>query len=252
MFSLYQSNNSLIYCINLQHREDRKIHTYNEFKKIGISPNKVIYPPFVKDTRGGAFGCYDSHMKIWHNFFYKHPEYNYCLVFEDDFVAQPQAKELLEKAYQFIAKNSNQIDFLFLHNLCVPVQHPLNNNDFTNGYACLAHAYFIMRPYIQNLFNKNQNRLPAANGNHLDFLINWDKNNLLYTEKIFYTKQSCFTQLLDKSDNYFNKLDELFRQDINKRVQNSMDLCKFIKKRGLLNDNQIKKMSLYVNKLVIG
>jgi GR25 family glycosyltransferase involved in LPS biosynthesis len=54
-----------IYCINLKHRTDRKEHSLNEFKKIGISEDKVMYLPFTKDARGGVYGCFDSHMKIW-------------------------------------------------------------------------------------------------------------------------------------------------------------------------------------------
>jgi GR25 family glycosyltransferase involved in LPS biosynthesis len=250
MYSTYQSNNSLIYCINLQHRGDRKIHSYNEFRKIGISPNKVIYPPFVKDTRGGAYGCYDSHVKIWHNFFYKHPEYNYCLVFEDDFVAQPQAKELLEKACNYVDKNVEQIDLLILHHLCVPVGNNLNNEDFTNGYGFLTQAYIVTRPYIQSILNKNQNRLPEPNGCHIDYLMNSVPTDLLYSKKIFYTKQKCFIQLLDKSDNYINKLDELFRKDAIERTQTIVTIAIFLREKRLINDNGIKRFHRFVNKII--
>jgi GR25 family glycosyltransferase involved in LPS biosynthesis len=249
MYSNYQSNNLLIYCINLQHRKDRKIHTQKEFKKIGIDVNQVIYPPLVKDPRGGAYGCYDSHMKIWYNFFTKHPDKSYCLVFEDDFVAEPQARELLKKAEQFVNQNVSQIDLLLLHHLCIPQQHPLNNANFTHGYGLLTQAYFVTRPYIQSIYNKNSNKLPLPNGKHFDMSLNIDSNSLLYSEKIFYTKQPCFTQLLDKSDNYLNKLDELFRQDINKRIENMFKVAVFFKKMGLLTDNSIKKISVTVNKM---
>lgn len=249
MYSAYQSTNLLIYCINLQHRNDRKIHSQSEFKKIGINTKQVIYPPFVKDPRGGVYGCYDSHMKIWYDFFNRYPDHAYCLIFEDDFVAEPAARELLLKASEFVKEHTSEIDILVLHNLCIPVQHPLNNANFTNGYGLLTHAYIVTRPYIKSIYKKNNNKLPSPNGKHLDCLINGNINGLLYSEKIFYTKQPCFTQLLDKSDNYINKLDELFRQDINKRIEHTLKVAQFFKKIGLLNDKSIKKISIIISNI---
>ncbi len=43
-----------IYCINLEHRKDRKEHTIKEFEKMGIDHNKVIYPHFTKHKGGGC------------------------------------------------------------------------------------------------------------------------------------------------------------------------------------------------------
>lgn len=43
-----------IYCINLEHREDRLRHSMTQFKNLGISHNTVIYPFFKKDPRGGC------------------------------------------------------------------------------------------------------------------------------------------------------------------------------------------------------
>ena len=42
-----------IYCINLEHRKDRKEHTIKEFEKLDIPYNKVIYPHFTKHKGGG-------------------------------------------------------------------------------------------------------------------------------------------------------------------------------------------------------
>jgi hypothetical protein len=74
-----------IYCINLEHRNDRKIHSINEFSKINIHYKNVKYLSFTKDNRGGVYGCYDSHMKVWNDFYYNYPNNKFCLVFEDDF-----------------------------------------------------------------------------------------------------------------------------------------------------------------------
>ena len=50
-----------IYCINLKNKNDRKINSEEQFKKLNIY--NVIYPLFTKDKRGGIYGCYASHME---------------------------------------------------------------------------------------------------------------------------------------------------------------------------------------------
>jgi GR25 family glycosyltransferase involved in LPS biosynthesis len=248
MYSVYQTN--LIYCINLQHRQDRKQHTQTEFMKIDIAPEMVIYPRLVKDPRGGVYGCYESHLKIWNDFYYNYPDKPYCLIFEDDFVAQPKAKELMEKAQEFINHNYRQVDILNLHDFDVPVDNPINNKTFNNGYGFLMHAYFITRPYLENILKKNQNKFPSANGYHIDFLLNTYKKNLLYSEKIFYTTQPCFIQLVDKSDNYLNKLDELMREDVNERTYRGIKFSRFVKKYKLLTDNGIKNVYMLLGEII--
>ena len=245
-----------IYCINLAHRPDRKEHTKNEFKKLNIPLHEVTYPYFVKDKRGGSFGCYDSHLKVWQAFTNNYPEHNYCLVLEDDFTIPniQNAQQTLEKSKAFLEKNIDHIDILFLHNLCIKNTKKVKldadfvnadadfvnaDADFVNGYGFLTHAYLITRHYIHTV-------LPLAlkqnTGEHIDFLINIKKNNILYSEKLFYTNQPCFIQLNDKSDNYANIFDELFRRDINERILWGVKYWTFIKKIGLVNDDIIKKI----------
>ena len=62
------ANKYPIYCINLEHRKDRREHSMKQFETLGISPNRVKYPHFTKDPRGGVYGCFDSHIKIWNDF----------------------------------------------------------------------------------------------------------------------------------------------------------------------------------------
>jgi len=245
-----------IYCINLEHRKDRKEHTIKEFEKIGINHNKVIYPHFTKHKRGGVFGCFQSHMKIWNDFFIKYPNKQYCLVFEDDFVISKNSKFIIKKAVKFIDENYKDIDLLFLHNLRVDVDNEINNETFTNGYGLTTHSYFITRHYIQSIIKK-YGKLPEPNGRHFDFELNQNiisKDNWIYTEKIFFTNKECMKQLEDnncKSDNYLNIIDKLFRRDI--ITQN--EYCKiwylFMKKYRIMNDTQLKKLSCFITKIII-
>ena len=239
-----------IYCINLKHRKDRKKHSLKEFKKLGLSSDKIIYPNFIKDKRGGVYGCYESHIYIWNNFFKKYPDNKYCLIFEDDFIINNNTNIILKKATKFIDKNYNNIDMLFLHNLKLHVDNKLNNKYFTNGYGLCMHSYFITRNYIQSLITK-YNKIPKPNGYHIDFNINIDYNNSIHSNKLFFTNIECVKQIVDNSDNYLNWFDKLFRKDINVQVNNVIKIFLFIKKIKLMNTKQIKTLLIFVGKYLI-
>lgn len=239
-----------MYCINLKHREDRKQHSLQQFKKLGIPDYKVIYLPFEKDQRGGVYGCFDSHIKVWKDFFVYHPNETYALIFEDDFVAPSDGLYMLKKAKEFLYENYNRVDLLNIQNFCVPLNDPANNDLFTKGYGLGAGAYMVTRHYIQNIISKFGD-LPEPNGYHIDYQINFnftDKKNSIYTENIFYTKSTCFTQKNDKSDNYVNKLDELTRIDPNLNVYIIIWILRFIKKHKLATDRKTKLIMGFFHK----
>lgn len=241
-----------IYCINLEHRKDRKQHSFNEFMELNIPQNKVIYLPFKKDRRGGVYGCFNSHMKVWKDFFVNHPKKKFCLVCEDDFEINKNTKNIMSDAVDFINDNYTNIDILFLHNLYVTVDNNINTNKFKNGYGFGTHAYFITRNYIQSIIDKYGN-LPKANGRHFDFELsinNVNEDNWLYTEKVFYTTKECIKQKVDNSDNYINYIDKVMRTNINKQLLIPKNFGNFVKKYDLLNDDQLKKFYWYMHNIL--
>ena len=241
-----------IYCINLEHRKDRKENTKKEFEKLDIPYNEVIYPHFTKNKRGGVYGCFDSHMKIWKDFFDKHPNKKYCLVFEDDFVITKHSKSIMKKAVKFIDENYKDIDLLFLHNLRVDVDNEINNETFTNGFGLTTHSYFITRHYIKSIIKK-YGKLPEPTGRHFDFELNQniiDKDNWIYTEKIFFTNKECMKQLVinNKSDNT-NDIYNFLIKDVNKRVKYFTKFCMVVKGCRIINDTQLKMINYYMTKI---
>ena len=236
-----------IYCINLEHRKDRKEHSLEEFTKLDIPHEKLIYPHFTKDLRGGKHGCFDSHMKVWNDFFTKYPNEKYCLVFEDDFVISKKTKSIMKKASKFIEENYEDVDILVLHDLRIPTDNKINNELFTNGYGVTTSSLFITRHYIESIITK-YGKLPEANGRHIDIELNMnilDKDNWIYTEKIFYTNKKCISQLIDKCDNFSNKLDELFRVDINKNLKYLIKSFLLLKICCLQDDKTVRKIICY-------
>jgi GR25 family glycosyltransferase involved in LPS biosynthesis len=227
-----------VYCINLEIRKDRKEHAVKEFSKLGI--DNVIYPVIKKHIKGGAYGCFESHMKVFYDFFYRFKNENYCLIFEDDFVSTEESKNTIYNAIDFINNNYNDIDLLFLHNFRVNINNKINTDIFTNGYGVAAHAYIVTRHYISSIIKKNY-KLPDPCGMQIDFQFNINKNNLLYSEKIFFTNNTCFLQLVDESDNKWTTIDSLFRQkDVNKQFEIWRNLNIVLKNKLLLSDNNIK------------
>ena len=234
-----------IYCINLHDRPDRKKHSQSEFDKIfNLKKRKINYPYFVKHPKGGLHGVYNSHMKIWEDFYNKYPKYNYCLVFEDDFLVSRDTKRIIKKAEKFIKLNDKNIDILFLHNKCVVCKSNINNDLFTNGWGILAHAYFVSRHYIESIIDTHKEIPKELNQvMHFDVLMSHDKNFSLYSDKLYYTKIPCVTQVVSESDNITSGTIGKLVHLLNKSNSNNFAdfYLKLLKPFKFIDNNVLKK-----------
>jgi GR25 family glycosyltransferase involved in LPS biosynthesis len=209
-----------IYCINLKERLDRKKHVEKELKKIDIQPTDVIFLEFYRHKNGGRYGCYDSHMKVWNDFYTNHPDKEMCIIFEDDFEVTENSKLYLTKAISFIEKNKDNIDILFLHDTFVSYsedrdkdKNRIEDKYFIHGYGFLAHAYIVTRKYIKKIIYKNNNRLPRPSKIHFDFDISMQEKSILYSKNIYYCKEPVFIQKNNsESNNYHNIFDKIIRK----------------------------------------
>ncbi len=237
-----------VYCINLNDRPDRKKHSLNEFNKLfNLNKTKINYPYFVKHKKGGLCGVYNSHMTIWEDFYKNYPNNNYCLVFEDDFLVTSKTKKILKKAEKFIQLNNENIDILFLHNKCILSKSEINNDLFTNGWGILAHAYFVSRPYIASIIKKHK-EIPKELDQvmHFDVLMSHDKNFCLYSNKIYYTKVPCVTQIVSDSDNITSGTIAKLIHLLSKSDSNTFAdfYLKLLKPFRFIDHNVLKKMGL--------
>jgi hypothetical protein len=229
-----------IYCINLEERKDRKENIKKEFSKLNIDLSIVKFLKFNRDIRGGRYGCYDSHVKVW-NEFYHNSKSNYCLIFEDDFVSNNNCKGIIEKGKIFMDNNNLNVDFLFLHNIFVnsninknEVSKDINNENFCKGLGSLAHAYFISKNYIKNLINKYEYNWMNPDGLDIDITINCNRKHMIYSDKCYYTKNIMFTQLFQESNNCYNLLDIVIRLPLIQYI--SKDIVQNIVKLVLVNN----------------
>ena len=159
---------------------------------------------------------------------------------------------ILIKATKFMDGMYNNIDILILHSIYINVNNEVNNNLFTNGYGLGLYAYFITRQYIQSIINR-YGSLPEPNGRHIDYDINiniTDKDNRLYSNNIFYTNDTYFNHLIDKSDNYINIIDEMFRGDPTKIQRISCKILLCVRKYISISDDRIRRILCIINNII--
>jgi GR25 family glycosyltransferase involved in LPS biosynthesis len=73
----------VIFYINLSHRTDRKEHFLSEVKKLCSDETKIVRIEATPHPVG-IIGCTKSHVTALETF-QAHPEWNTCIIFEDDF-----------------------------------------------------------------------------------------------------------------------------------------------------------------------
>lgn len=249
-----------VYCINLKERLDRKKHVEKEFKKIDIQPTDVIFLDFHLHKKGGRYGCYDSHMKVWNDFYTNHTDKEMCIIFEDDFDVTENSKLYLKKAISFIEKNKDNIDILFLHDTFVSYSEDrdkdkkfIDDKYFINGYGFLTHAYIVTRRYIKKIIYKNNNQLPQPSKMHFNLEINMEQKSILYSKNIYYCKEPVFIQKIKfVSDNYNNILDEVIRKKCGNDIiiNTSVKFMKIIKLL-LKDDYKTQRSVMRLSKIYI-
>ena len=249
-----------VYCINLKERLDRKKHVEKEFKKIDIQPTDVIFLDFHRHKKGGRYGCYDSHMKVWNDFYTNHPDKELCIIFEDDFEVTENSKLYLKKAITFVEKNKDNVDFLFLNDRFIRYSEDRDKNKkciddkyFINGYGFLAHAYIVTRTYIKTIIYKNNNVLPKPSKMHFDVEINMEEKSILYSKNIYYCKEPVFIQKVKfVSDNYNNILDATIRKKCGNNIiiNTSIKLVKIIKLL-LIDDYKTQRVVMRLGKIYV-
>jgi len=192
------------FCINLV---TKKLHEEAKVLFDDLNINNVIFSNSTPHKLGGKYGCYESHLNIWKEFYKDFPDETYCLIFEEDVTINKEQqqisyyKDIILETETFINNNYEHIDFVFLKNHSFELDSEINNELITKGFGFTMHAYIITRQYIENIIKKNNNLFPIPINSHIDFEITINYNSILYSEKIYYLKKTGFEQL----DNTVNK-----------------------------------------------
>ena len=119
-----------IIVVNLKNRHDRKENVINIFKSINfeeysfyeaingkeLNLNIEIKNLFENNdfgSRKGFIGCALSHYNIWIDLV-KDIHNSYYIIFEDDFILSSNFIKVFNETKEYVSKNINNIDFLFL------------------------------------------------------------------------------------------------------------------------------------------
>ena len=200
------------FCVNLV---TKKLHEQVKILLQDLDIKDVKFSNSKPHKLGGKYGCYDSHLNIWKDFYTNYPDEKYCLIFEEDVTInkeQPQIsyyKDIILETETFIKNNYEHIDFVFLLNNSFEIASEINNELYTNGFGITTHAYFITRRYIENVIKKNNNLFPVPINSHFDYEININYNSILYSNNIFYLKKTGFLQLdntVNQTSNSYSSL----------------------------------------------
>lgn len=183
-----------ILIINLKHRTDRKNHMLNEFKKISISKNKIMFIDAIYDING-ARGCTQSHIKCIE--YAIDNNLNNVLILEDDYMFANDLKNLNKNLLNFLLSKTNWDGILFNFSEHGPPVNLKTNlhNVYKNLWSNSTAGYAINKSMFKELLNNYKKTLYQDKG-PLDFY--W--NNLKLTYDWFVIKQTLGTQIESYSD----------------------------------------------------
>lgn len=101
----------IIYYINLDHRDDRKIGFLEEMNKIDYPEDNIVRIPGVYKKGQGSLGCSLSHLKALETFVQS--GYETCIILEDDF-GFSETKEHVEKSITQLFESGVEFDVCML------------------------------------------------------------------------------------------------------------------------------------------
>lgn len=144
------------YYINLNHRDDRNKHIINQFKSYNITNYERIEGCMfnlnvenLNKKTNGRIGCTMSHIKALEKFI--NSDYEYCIVFEDDFIFTINKNEYEKILTDIFELNLNWDIILFSSN----VMHSIPYNHFLNkALNCqTTSSYLLTKNYAKKLLN---------------------------------------------------------------------------------------------------
>jgi GR25 family glycosyltransferase involved in LPS biosynthesis len=196
--------------INLDHREDRKLHILSQMKKMGIE-NPVRFSA-VK-TKNGAVGCGLSHIKCLE--LAKERNWETVCILEDDFncLKLDVFMNSLSNFSQNHEKDGIDWDVLLLGGNNCPPYHKMNGVDYcvqitncqtTVGYIVKKHLYDIlienMREAVHHLIKDPANKRQFAIDMYWKKLQTSGKWYLITPLTI--TQHVCFSDVEENVKNY--------------------------------------------------
>ena len=150
------------YYINLKHRVDRNTHMIKQFQLYGIKNYERIdactynlNEKKLNKRTDGRIGCTMSHIKTLETFLAS--EYEYCTVFEDDFMFKVD-KESYDKTLNSILSADFKWDvILFSSKILSSIEYSQHFNKVLNGQT--TSSYLVTKEYAKKLLENYKEAL---------------------------------------------------------------------------------------------
>jgi GR25 family glycosyltransferase involved in LPS biosynthesis len=144
------------YYINLNHRNDRNNHMINMFKSYNITNYERIEGCIfnlnvdnLNKRTNGRIGCTMSHIKTLQTFI--NSEYEYCIIFEDDFIFTIDSEKYKNILNNIFELNFNWDMILFSSNVINSTPY---NNFLNKALNCqTTSSYLVTKNYAKKLLN---------------------------------------------------------------------------------------------------
>ena len=163
--------------INLSHRKDRLKQINNQFKQIGFPENKIQRINAVNEKYNGHIGCCKSHIKTMEIILENN--YNYTMVFEDDFVFKINRKTFNKKLNNFFDHFKDNWDVIQLASVYISSKNTQQEGIDKVKSASTSSAYIINKPFVKKLLKNLKQSLSMMEKEMRAF----NKNNIKQQKK---------------------------------------------------------------------
>lgn len=177
------------WCINLESRKDRLLHSQAQFKKIGLDVN-YLHPSKHSD---GTLGCWQSHFDLIKKLAVS--EFDYFLIFEDDIYFDLKSKHL-KNLKQNLQEKPN---LLFLG--ATIFKYKTKTKLYNTAYFMGAHAYIISKKEALSLVKFDYTSFYKKHTLGID-----DYFTLFYNPRIL-KNTFCFQKTINESDTVWDQTD---------------------------------------------
>jgi len=193
---------SIIY-INLKHRTDRNSHILEEIKKICTDESKIHRIDALYIIDNGALGCSTSHISAL-EYILEHPEFNNCLILEDDFTFISDNIDENNSTISHFFKDFPNFDCcnLAFNDQCLKYTDTHIDNIKRIFFSLSSSAYIISTKFVpkllENLKESVNDKIDNGNYNRNNLDVHW--SNLMKISNWYITKPRLGYQYDNYSD----------------------------------------------------
>jgi glycosyl transferase family 25 len=138
----------MILYINLDKREDRRLHFLDECNRIGVPAKKLLRIPGILDEKRGVLGCSKSHIQALS--YAIDNNLNNVLIFEDDVNFIDSKKNVYNTLY-LLGTNTEEFDVIQLTACNIKPVEPYSHLFNKCVFCTMASGYIVNKRFMKTL-----------------------------------------------------------------------------------------------------